>query len=325
MSHITESQRYTIARLYSKGAAQTYIAKIINKDKSVVCREIRRNKDKRSGIYNSDLAQRKYEKRIKEKPKKKRFDQATEKRVKGLIRNELSPEQVVGYCKKNNIFCVSHERIYQYIWRDKKLGGTLYKHLRRQGRKYRKRGNKKDNRGMIKNRKGIEERPGIVDKKQRFGDLEIDTIIGKNHKGAIVTVNDRVSGYLWMGKVNKRTARNISRVTYGLLKEFKGVIKTITSDNGKEFAMHEKIAELLNINFYFAKPHHPWQRGANENLNGLIRQYIPKKTDFDTISHAFVKHVQNKINDRPRKRFNYENSTFMKNKLLTNKKVAFVT
>ena len=178
---------------------------------------------------------------------------------------------------------------------------------------------------MIKNRKGIEERPGIVDKKQRFGDLEIDTIIGKNHKGAIVTVNDRVSGYLWMGKVNKRTARNISRVTYGLLKEFKGVIKTITSDNGKEFAMHEKIAELLNINFYFAKPHHPWQRGANENLNGLIRQYIPKKTDFDTISHAFVKHVQNKINDRPRKRFNYENSTFMKNKLLTNKKVAFVT
>ncbi len=325
MSHITVEQRYTIARLNSKGATQTYIAEIINKDKSVVCREIKRNKDKRSGIYNSDLAQRKYRKRIKEKPKKKRFDQEMKKRVNDLIINKLSPEQVAGYLKKNNIPCVSHERIYQYIRSDKKSGGTLYKHLRRQGRKYRKRGNKKDNRGIIKNRKGIDERPLIVEKKQRFGDLEIDTIIGKNHKGAIVTINDRVSGYLWMRKVDKRTARNISRVTNSLLDEVKEFIKTITSDNGKEFAMHEKIAALLNIDFYFAKPYHPWQRGANENLNGLIRQYIPKKTDFDAISHAYVKHVQNKLNDRPRKRFNYENPTFMKNKLLTNEKVAFIT
>jgi transposase, IS30 family len=165
---------------------------------------------------------------------------------------------------------VSPERIYQYIWTDKKQGGELYLHLRRKGRKYRKRGNKKDTRGIIKNRIGIEQRPKIVDKKKRFGDLETDTIIGKNHKGAIVTINDRASGFLWMEKVKNRTAEAVKKATISLLKTEKDLIKTITADNGKEFALHEEIAKDLMLNFYFARPYHSWERGANEKLNLIL-------------------------------------------------------
>jgi len=325
MAHITKEQRYTIEVLLTKGNTQDFIAKLIGKHKSVISREISRNKDKRNGKYNSNLAQRKYELRIKEKPKRIRFTEEVKSKVNELLREDYSPEQLTGYCKKENIECVSHERIYQHVWANKKAGGNLHEHLRRQGRKYRKRGNKKDTRGIIKDRVDIDERPEIVEKKERFGDFEIDTIIGKNHKGAIVTINDRASGYLWMGKVAKRTAEAVYEATVILLEEIKSFVKTITGDNGKEFAFHKKIAKKLDINFYFAKPYHSWERGANENLNGLVRQYIPKKTDFNTITDEFIKQVQIKINSRPRKRFNYENPIFVKNELLTKEKVALVT
>jgi IS30 family transposase len=325
MTHITKEQRYTLERLLAKRMTQKEIGGIINKDKSVISREISRNKDPESGEYRADLAQEKYENRQEEKVKHIRFTPAIQAKVEELIKEEYSPDQARGTCLDEGLPCVSNERIYQHIWEDKRKGGILYTFLRRKGRKYRKRGAAKDSRGIIKNRIGIEERPEIVEKKERFGDLEIDTIIGKNHKGAIVTINDRASGYLWMGKVERRTAKNVANVARGLLLADKEFIKTITADNGKEFANHEDIAKYLDLDFYFARPYHSWERGANENLNGLIRQYIPKKTDFETVDYAFVKHVQNKLNDRPRKRFNYKSPAFIKNKLLANSKVALVT
>jgi len=325
MAHITKEQRYTIEVLLAKGNTQTFIASTIGKCKSVISREISRNKDMRNGKYKSSLAQKKSEQRTKEKPKKIKFTEEVKTIVNSLLREDYSPEQITGYCKKKDITCVSHEIIYQHIWEDKKSKGDLHEHLRRQGRRYRKRGNKKDTRGIIKDRVDIDERPKIVEKKERFGDFEIDTIIGKNHKGAIVTINDRASGYLWMKKVTKRTAEAVYQASTSLLENIKDFIKTITGDNGKEFAFHKKIAKKLDINFYFAKPYHSWERGANENLNGLIRQYIPKKTDFNTITDDFVKWVQDKINSRPRKRFNYENPIFVKTELLTKEKVALVT
>ena len=325
MSHITREQRYAIDVLLTRGESKSFIAETIEKSKSVVTREIKRNSDNRNGKYSADLAQRKYEKRKKNKPKKVFFTQTVKATVDKYLKQDYSPEQVSGYCKSNNIECVSHERIYQYIWDDKKQEGELHTHLRRKGRRYRKRGNKKDTRGILKDRVDIDERPEIVEKKERFGDFEIDTIIGKNHKGAIVTINDRASGYLWMQKVPKRTAELVYQATVSLLSKIKKFIKTITGDNGKEFAFHKQIAEKLDINFYFAKPYHSWERGANENLNGLVRQYIPKKTDFNIITDEFINWVQNKINSRPRKRFNYKNPIFVKNELLTKGKVALVT
>ena len=324
MAHITKEQRYTIKVLNERGKSQTYISKVIGKDKSVMCRELNRNKNRKTGKYDEELADRKYQERVKSKNKHIRFTKIIKERVNQLIKEDYSPEQISGYCKSEDIECVSHESIYQYIWADKKAGGELYEHLRRKGRRYRKRGNKKDTRGIIANRTDIEKRPKIVEKRKRFGDLEVDTMIGKNHKGALVTINDRTSGMLKAKRVESKESTIVANTIIDMLQDWLPFIKTITSDNGKEFAEHQKISEELNIDFYFAKPYHSWQRGSNENLNGLIRQYIPKKTDLRYISDKQIDVIVKKINNRPRKRYSFKNPIFVMDNLLFNKKVAFV-
>jgi len=323
--HITESQRYTIASMLSKGYTQTEIAKTIGKHKSVVSRELKRNSDGRNGTYRHGLAQRKYTKRQKEKHKLKRFTATVQQDVEALLKEDYSPEQVCGTLRKQAKKFVSTERIYQYVWEDKKKGGTLYTHLRNKGRKYRKRGSLKDNRGIIKNRISIDKRPKIVEERSRFGDLEVDLIIGKNHKQAILTINDRASGMLKMKKVNTKMAKEVSQAIVKELQDWKPYLHTITADNGKEFAYHEFVADQLNINHYFAKPYHSWERGSNENLNGLVRQYFKKSSDFSALTEMRIKEIENKLNNRPRKRFNFENPIFVMNQLLFNQKVAFVT
>ena len=270
MSQITESQRYTIEVLLNQGISKNEIAKIIGKHPSSVYRELKRNSDARNGVYRSNLAQRKTNERHLSKSKKIRFTDQVKSYVNNQLENELSPEQISGLAKDQGVACVSHETIYQYIWKDKTNGGTLYNNLRNKGRKYQKRGNLKGSRGIIKDRVSIEKRPDIVDKKERFGDLEIDTIIGKNHQQAIVTINDRVTGMLKMKKVANRDAKSVSKATIELLEDWIPYLKTITSDNGKEFAFHKDISQELNVDFYFARPYHSWERGANENLNDLI-------------------------------------------------------
>ena len=217
------------------------------------------------------------------------------------------------------------ERIYQYVWLDKKEGGKLHTHLRRNGRKYRKRGNAKDTRGIIKDRVGIEQRPTIVEDKTRFGDLEIDTITGQNHKGALLTINDRVSSMVWIAKLNGKNAAELAQKTIEFLLPSKGLIHTITADNGKEFAEHKKISQALGIDFYFARPYHPWERGANENTNGLIRQYFKKGSSFESITDEDVAKVQDILNNRPRKKLGYLTPYEYYSINLPNLKVAFVT
>ena len=325
MAHLTESQRYVLSSLLKQGKKQCEIAKIIEKDKSVVCREIKRNSDGRSGEYKDDLANRKYHQRQESKNKFQRFTPLIQESVEELLRFDYSPEQIVGTLKKQGKETVSVERIYQYLWEDKKKGGNLFIHLRSNGKRYRKRGNYKNSRGIIQNRISIEKRPKIVEQKTRFGDFEIDLIIGKNHEQAIVTANDRASGILKMRKVMSKNAEEVAQVTIDMLRDWLPYIKTITSDNGKEFAEHEKIAENLQLDYYFAHPYHSWERGANENLNGLIRQYFRKGSDFTCISDKDIQLVESKINNRPRKRYNYENPIFVMNNLLFNPEVALVT
>jgi IS30 family transposase len=325
MKHLTNEQRYTISEMKRKGYKQKDISDIIEKDKSVVSRELKRNCDKRSGEYKSDLAQRKYEQRQKNKPKKIRFTQEVKQLVDKWLAEDYSPEQIAGRAKIEDKICVSPERIYQYVWQDKKDAGLLYKHLRRKGRKYRKRGAAKDSRGYLKNRIDITLRPAIVDQKTRLGDLEIDTVIGQNHKGAILTINDRVSSFVWIEKLNGKDAKELAKKTVEKLIPSNNWIHTITSDNGKEFAEHEIIANDLNIDFFFAKPYHSWERGANENTNGLIRQYFPKGSSFENITNQQIQYVQNKLNNRPRKKngFLSPNEFLLLN--LFKQKVAFVT
>lgn len=325
MSHLTESQRYTISSMLNQGHKPIAIAKAIGKDKSVLSQELKRNSDKRSGKYSHTLAQRKYLDRQSAKPKHVRFTTDIKRETDRLLRLDYSPEQIVGSLNKAGKPTVSVERIYLYIWEDKKQKGTLHHHLRRQGRRYRKRGNAKDSRGIIKNRISIDLRPSRVEKRDRFGDLEVDLIIGKKHNQAILTVNDRASGMLKMKKVKSKESSVVTKGILDLLIDWKPYLNTITADNGKEFAGHEVVAETLVIDYYFAHPYHSWERGSNENLNGLVRQYFPKGSDFANITNERILQVQNKINNRPRKRFDYETPIFVMDKLLFNDKVAFVS
>ena len=320
MSHLTFEQRYTIAVMYQNGKRKSEIAEIIGKDKSVITRELQRNCDKRNGKYDAGLAQRKCMKRHLEKRKKVLLTDAVKEYIGKKLEKKYSPEQINGTAKKEGVPCVSAERIYQYIWLDKKQKGTLYLNLRTQGKRYRKRGAAKDKRGMIKDRVDISERDPIVDERGRFGDLEIDTIIGKDHKGAIITINDRATGMVKIKKTIGKNAEVLAEKTVKMLWDWKPYLFTVTGDNGKENSDHQTIARLLNIKFYFARPYHSWERGSNENLNGLIRQYIPKKTDFDKVSDEFIQYVEDELNNRPRKRFNFESPL-----TIFKQKVAFVT
>lgn len=317
--------------MQSYNFSQTTIATIIGKDKSVVSRELRRNRDMRNGEYRYKQAQRKYEERLKQKPKAVRFNAEVRERVEAMLAEDFSPEQIVGRCRLEGLGCVSHERIYQHVWADKRRGGDLYTHLRRKGRKYRKRGAGKDGRGIIRDRIPIDSRPAVVDEKKRFGDLELDTVIGRNHKGAILTVNDRATGLCWLALLDGKESEPLKNALINMLSPLKGVIKTATADNGKEFAAHREIAEALGIDVFFAHPYHSWERGANENMNGLIRQYIPKKSSFENLNDEDIQLIQNKLNNRPRKRLNFLTPIeyFCRNfEQLTeniNKKVAFIT
>jgi len=326
MCHLTEEQRYTIQVLREQNYSQKFISDQIGKNKSVICRELQRNSDQRNGCYKAELAIKKCAERHKLKKKKIHFTDEVKLYVESKLKEDLSPEQIAGIAKLESVCCVSHETIYQHIWHDKKQKGTLHTHLRNKGKKYRKRGVAKDKRGRIVGRIGIEERPKIVEEKNRFGDLEMDLVIGKDHKKAILTINDRATGMLKMDVIQNKEAENVVEKALELLNEWKPNLYTITSDNGKEFAKHTLIAEKLKISYFFANPYHSWERGANENLNGLIRQYFPKKYDFNLITKNDIKYVENKLNNRPRKRFGFltPNQVYLQ-KLKNIGQVAFKT
>ena len=308
------------------------IAAVIGKHKSTISRELRRNCDRRSGRYDADLAQRKCERRQKGKPHRVRFTEEVRLRVEAMLREDYSPEQIVGRCKLEGLECVSVETIYQHVWGDKRRGGDLHTHLRRKGRKYRKRGAKKDSRGVIRDRVSIDERPKVVDDKSRFGDLEIDLIMGANHRRALLSANDRASGISWIALLEGKDSKALADKAADMLMPFKGLLNTITSDNGKEFAEHKAIAKSLAVDYYFAHPYHSWERGANENMNGLIRQYLPKGTSFDSLNDNEIKRIRDKLNNRPRKKLGYLTPIeyFFANfapelNLSLTQKVAFVT
>ena len=323
MSHLTYEQRYAIETLLSCGKSQKEISELLSVSGSTISRELKRNIDLRNKVYRAKLAQAKYENRLLSKPKYSKFDNELKAVVRALLRIDYSPEQVTGYLKKKGEITVSHESIYQFIWLDKKNKGDLYTHLRRKGRRYRKRGSSKDSRGCIVGRVGIEKRPQEAMNRTTFGHLEVDTIIGKNHKGAIITLNDLTSGMLWMRKVESRDAELVKTTLSDMLEQIKPYIKSITSDNGKEFAKHQDLADQY-CDFFFANPYSPWERGANENLNGLIRQYIPKSSDFSNLSEQLIQEIENRINNRPRKRLGFEKPIFVMEKLLFKSEIAFV-
>jgi transposase, IS30 family len=296
-TQLTEHQRYQISALMKAGHNQIKIAALIGVHKSTISRELRRNRGLRG--YRPRQAHLLRQAR-RESCYRTRIPSRLWTRVKRWLRDEWSPEQISDWLRKREGTSLSHEWIYQYIYQDKADGGNLHQYLRCQ-KKRKKRYGSYQRRGALVNQVSIDKRPAIVDRKTRIGDWEVDTVIGKGHQQALVTLNERKSMYTLIAHVKRRTATAVRQAIVRLLGKMKHRVHTITSDNGKEFAEHEVIAEQLNTRFYFAHPYASWERGLNENINGLIRQYFPKKMDFSTITQKQLNLVMKKLNNRPRK------------------------
>ena len=315
---LTQEQRYQIGAWLRTGMKRSEIARRIEVHKSTVTREIARNGSGR-WKYNPARAVRAARERHREK-RKHRIDSQTWARVERLMGIEWTPEQISDRLKLEGLRSVSHETIYRYVYKNKREGGVLYICLRRQ-HTYRKRIHKYCKRGGWDTRRPIATRPAIVDTRTRFGDWEADTIIGRRQQGAILSLVERRSRYCLLQKLSNKSPYTVAEAACTQLMPLKDKVLTITSDNGFEFRRHETIATHLDADFFFADPYSSWQRGTNENTNGLVRQYFPKKTDFSLLSDDDIQFVNDRLNNRPRKCLGFRTP----NEVLFNHFVALIT
>lgn len=302
---LTPEERYQIRVLLKAEKNKKEIANLLGRHPSTIGREIKRNSGGKG--YRPKQAQEKTSERRRNAPKAIKFTDKVKAYVHEKLSIQWSPEQISGRMKKEIGLRVSHERIYQYLIKDRKAGGTLWTDLRRSNKKRKKRYGRADNRGKIPNRVGIEKRPAIVDSKRRRGDWEGDTVIGSGPQGgALMTLVERKSQYTLVAPVATKSAPDVTRAILERAKTLDpALFKTLTFDNGKEFSHHEKLAKAMGVSVYFARAYHSWERGLNENTNGLLRQYFPKKTSLRNLSAERVQEVQDLLNHRPRKTLGY--------------------
>jgi transposase, IS30 family len=307
---LAREQRYQIYALKKAGQNQTQIAQMLGCHKSTISRELRRNCGQK-GYRPYQADEFAYDRQCA--AYRSRIAWETWQDVERLLRQDWSPEQISGRLKLEKQPSVSHECIYLYIYAEKRRGGTLHQHLRSQ-KKQRKRYNGYIRRGQIPNRTSIDKRPKIVASKGRFGDWEADTIVGARHKGGILSAVERKSKLTRLRKLATKAAAEMKDNAIELLAPLSAKVHTITVDNGKEFCDHELIAAGLQARVYFAHPYASWERGLNENTNGLVRQYFPKKYEFARISDQDLQLVEDLLNNRPRKTLGYwtPNEVFFK-------------
>jgi len=312
--HLTRDQRCQIYALNKRGLTQTEIAVDIGVNQGTVSRELSRNKGLRG--YRFLQAHRFAVQRGSARNGVAHvMTPCLIIRVETFLRDsQWSPEQICGALNHEDGTKVSHESLYRHIWSDKRAGGTLYLHLRQRGKKRNKRGAATAGRGLIPGRIDIAQRPAIVDAKSRLGDWELDSIIGAKHRGAITSMVERKTKLTKLVLLDGPTSKATNAGILARLDPLREHVHTLTSDNGKEFAGHAEISGKLNSGFYFCTPYHSWERGLNENTNGLVRQYFPKGTDFDKLTATDVQRVEDLLNNRPRKALNYHspNEVFAK-------------
>jgi IS30 family transposase len=226
--------------------------------------------------------------------------------VERLVRRQWSPEQVSGILRKTGALSISHETIYKYIWMDRWRGGSLFQDLRQAAKKRRKRYGAYDSRGRLAGKRHISDRPKVIEGRAQSGHWEIDTVMGDGARHCILTLVERATGFVVIGKLRTRGSHETARKTTELIGRHPGRFKTITSDNGTEFHAYKKVEAATNVKFYFATPHHAWERGTNENTNGLIRQYLPKRKSMAHVTQRECDRIAKKLNTRPRKRYDYD-------------------
>ena len=298
-----------MSHLLKQGFNQSEVARQMGRHRSTISRELARNTCR--GFDNSYRYSRAHRKAMARRRRSRRNRHYTDRDfaiVRRFLRKQWSPEQIVGIIRRFKLMKrrMSHETIYQYIWQDKAVGGQLWRHLRQSSKQRRKRYNAYDSRGRLAGKRHISERPKIAETRRTRDHAEIDTVVGKGSKDCIVTIVERKSGYVLIGKLKDRTTRSLNRRCIQLLEREPAKFKTITADNGTEFHQYPDIENATDTRFYFATPHHSWERGTSENTNGLIRQYLPKGTSMKDLTQAQCDRIAHKLNTRPRKRHGFK-------------------
>jgi len=304
--HLSKEERYMIGAFRMQRLSLRAIAQKLGRSPSTISREIKRNNRSKDGRYRASHADSNYNARKRWARRGSRFDWGEWKLVEQFIREDHSPEQIAGRLKLDGKLSISHETIYLHIWRDKQLGGSLYKHLRGSRKKRRKRWGKNDSRGRLLNKTMITERPEAANLRLEIGHWELDSVLGSiSGRHCISTIVDRMSGYLMIGKLVARTKLETNQRLDKLIARCREKFKTITPDNGTEFHGYREVEERHGVKFYFAHPYSSWERGTNENTNGLIRQYLPKRKSMHDLTQAKCNAIATKLNNRPRKRLGY--------------------
>jgi transposase, IS30 family len=306
---LTEVERYTLSALRQQGFSQRQIARMMERSPSTICRELQRNRcHQTNGAYRPSKAEERTRGRRARCRRGSHYDAAAYAKVQAcLSEQQWSPEQIAQVLRQRGECGISHQTIYRYIRRDWRDGGQLYRHLRQHYRR-RKRHYGLEKRGRKQGKRSIEQRPPEVEARQQIGHAEIDTVMGASHETAcIVTVVERATGHVAIGKLEDRTVASLNQRLIWLLARSPFAYRTLTSDNGTEFHGYEAIEARTGVTIYFARPHHPWERGSNENLNGLIRQYLPKGKSMASLTQKQCDAIAYKLNTRPRKRYDYRN------------------
>jgi len=296
--HLSQAERYQIHALMKAGHNQSQIAKVLDRSKSTISRELSRNTGSRG--YRPKQACEMSADRAQNSRNANTVPAWVNDQAQLLLQLQWSPEQIASKLP------ISHETVYLRVYADKAQGGTLWKNLRCQKQKRKRYAGDRDRRGQIPNRRPLSERPLHIEARRQVGHWECDTVMGANHKGAVVTMVERKSGYAVMAKVSNKTSELVSSAIVDKLQPLAARVKTLTFDNGKEFARHAYIDEKLQSTAYFARPFASWERGSNENLNGLLRQYVPKKRAMSTVTDEEIRMIQNRLNNRPRKRLGFK-------------------
>lgn len=302
---LSEEERHSIAAMRVQGSSTGVIAKALVRHRSTVHREVKRNRSEYDGAYRAGPAGEKTRGRRSRSRRNRRYGTVEFEPIERMLRQDLSPQQIVGRRKREGYTVMSHETIYQWLWVDKERGGDLWQHLRGARKQRRKRYGRYDSRGRLAGKKMIGERPAVVERRSRIGDWEIDTVHGRG-KACVVTVVERKSGLVRVGKLARATGQHTLARTVPLLRADRKRVKTITADNGTEFHIYKQLEEQLGTRVYFATPHHAWERGTNENTNGLLRQYLPKGTNLRHLTQKQCARIAEQLNNRPRLRLNFQ-------------------
>lgn len=302
---ITLEERYTISALRKQGFGVAQIAEHTGRHRSAIYREINRNHCN-DGHYRPSKADTRTRTRRSHSRRNQQFTLSDYRQVDEYLRKDWSPEQISGYLKVNDLLSISHETIYRHVWDDKSMGGDLHTHLRGACKRRRKRYGAYDSRGRLAGKRLIADRCEAANTRTEFGHWEIDLVHGRGSKDCIVTLVERKTRYTLIGKLKAKTKDQTNDRTLKIIAPYGESFKTITADNGTEFHGFADIEEKANLEFYFATPYHSWERGTNENTNGLIRQYLPKKESMSSVTQARCNSIAKKLNSRPRKILNYQ-------------------